>query len=799
MVEGIESVTSPPPRLAKPLRVIPVSSLPEQVAVGKGTALFVDGRCSHPDMPVARLRVAVDDRTYPVTASGMPLPDAIDRDDYWWAIVPFPAVSHRRVVRISVHDLLSDGTAAAGELGAIELLPEPEAAGNGRPTDTRVPAARSSRPLVAICMATFEPPLDLFERQIDSIRAQSHENWVCVISDDDSGPERLQRMREVLGDDPRFLLSPAPRRLGFYHNFERALGLAPREAAQIALCDQDDMWYPDKLEVLSSRLEPGTTLAYSDMRLVDRGGARISDTYWTHRRNNHTNFGSLLVANTITGAASLFDRRVLDYALPLPPRHGDAYHDHWIALVAMALGDVSYVDRPLYEYVQHGGAAIGHARANAGRRRRREAAGTTRWLLDRLRWRHLQPALRRIYFDHYTRTALTAQVLEMRCEDAMAPAKRRVLRRFEDSTRGIAWLAARSVRPWLGATETLGREQVLLGALAWRRLARSASRLGRLPSQAFGAPATRRQDRRSSQGRARGGWLTPILVDYFARDGSTLMMRLLSSSPGIAVEEAYPFERKYFAYLWRWARLIDRGDWPEDDWGARAFGSISQEHLTPVMGPPPWHPRTLIESRMDATMSEHCFELVWGEFSRRAAASTRASHGGSEGGVAYYAEKHLNTWHLDLAELPPVRIIALLRDPRDTYVSIKAFNRLRGPMAFGREHAASDREHLHQVIRRQGERLRWIAGLLVDGEVPVIRYEDLVLDLPGVARRLGDWLGVELDPDAALGDREVRRLHVSSDSPADSIGRWKRELDPEAADIFARELRSELRAVGFEP
>ncbi len=131
------------------------------------------------------------------------------------------------------------------------------------------------------------------------------------------------------------------------------------------MCDQDDRWYPEKLEVLESSMEPGTKLVYSDMRIVDRTGRVRSDTYWTYRRNNHTNFGSLLLANTVTGAASLFARDVLDYALPFPPHYGAGYHDHWVALVAMALGDVGYVDRPLYDYVQHGEAVLGHARATA--------------------------------------------------------------------------------------------------------------------------------------------------------------------------------------------------------------------------------------------------------------------------------------------------------------------------------------------------------------------------------------------------------------------------------------------------
>ena len=100
-------------------------------------------------------------------------------------------------------------------------------------------------------MATYEPPLDLFARQIESIRAQTHRDWVCVIRDDGSSPERLRRRsREVVGDDPRFVVSRSPRRLGFYRNFERALALAPAGARYVALADQDDVWHPDKLATL---------------------------------------------------------------------------------------------------------------------------------------------------------------------------------------------------------------------------------------------------------------------------------------------------------------------------------------------------------------------------------------------------------------------------------------------------------------------------------------------------------------------------------------------------------------------
>lgn len=393
----------------------------------------------------------------------------------------------------------------------------------------------------------------------------------------------------------------------------------------------------------------------------------------------------------------------------------------------------------------------------------------------------------------------------------MTPRKVRTLQRFGDSGRGIAWLASRSARPLLGATETLGRERAMLGGLAWRRFVEWRSRAQALRRFRAGsaesangagiAPVgTATRTGASGQRGGRGDeWLEPILLDYFTRDGSTLMMRLLASSPQIAVEQAYPYERKYFAYLWRWSRILERGDWPADMWGPRAFGSLAQERRAALLGPPPWRPRSLLESRPgEQQMSARCFELAWREFSGRAARWTRAEHGDRQADVRYYAEKHLNTWLIDREELPQLRLIALLRDPRDTYVSINAFNSLRGNTGLGRDNAESDREHLYQLISRQRDRLRWIAGLLDAGEVPVIRYEDLVRDLPGVARKLEAWLGIELRPEAALGDTQVKRLHMSAKSPEESIGRWRHELDPEVAGIFADELAPELEAVGLE-
>ena len=94
--------------------------------------------------------------------------------------------------------------------------------------------------------------------------------------------------------------------------------------------------------------------------------------------------------------------------------------------------------------------------------------------------------------------------------------------------------------------------------------------------------------------------------------------------------------------------------------------------------------------------------------------------------------------------------------------------------------------------------MQWIAGLPKGQDFPLFRYEDLVTDLPGQARRLEDWLSVRLDPEAAASDTQLRGMHVSAQTPEASVGRWRREMRPELAERFNRELGEELEALGYE-
>jgi hypothetical protein len=412
----------------------------------------------------------VDGEVQPAMAHAMPRSDVLeavkaedpDQRGYrsgFWGIARIAPREPGRECELLLRAGLEDGGELVAELGRIAIMDaeRPVRAGTPWPADGRA---------VAICMATHEPPMDLFRRQLDSIRAQTHRNWVCVVSDDHSSPERFAAMRAALEGDPRFVLSRAPGRLGFYANFERALALAPAAVDYVAMADQDDLWYPDKVETLLAGI--GTAkLIYSDARIVNRAGELVSDTYWQVRRNNHSSLFSLLVANSVTGAASLFPRQLLDHALPFPPGQFAHFHDHWIALTALALGDIAFVERPLYDYTQHRGAVLGHAEANRMPALVDRLGSLRRPLRERVgRWRFT-------YFVDACRLIQFATILQMRCGDRMTAAKRRALERFVRADRSplaLGRFIARAGRELVGRPETLGAELGLLFGFIWRHI-----------------------------------------------------------------------------------------------------------------------------------------------------------------------------------------------------------------------------------------------------------------------------------------------------------------------------------------
>ena len=390
--------------------------LPATLEVGRGTALFLAGNCSGGTRWIRDLWIVANDIEHPVIAQSMPPLHTSDAAGArWWAIAPDPGGRSDRL-RLGLRAHLSDGSDAAAELGEIELVARPfrhgVAHGNGSAAaDDGGNGHRTWHPRVDRDRdrdGHTPPPLKLFRSQIDSIRNQTHENWVCVISDDASGEQHLRRCARSSGTIRAF--ASIPRRSTWRLSELRARARADARGGGVRgpVRPGRRLASGQARSRCARRSDDEAQLAYSDMRIVKANGMEISDTYWTERRNNHTNFASLLIANTVTGGASMFRREILDYALPFPQELPEQRHDHWLAIVAMARGDIAYVPRALYDYVQHGDAAIGHQRANQG------ASSTLAQRMQTVKKGGVLEGWGLVYYQHYRRLLLTATVLGLR-------------------------------------------------------------------------------------------------------------------------------------------------------------------------------------------------------------------------------------------------------------------------------------------------------------------------------------------------------------------------------------------------
>ncbi len=299
-----------------------------------------------------------------------------------------------------------------------------------------------------------------------------------------------------------------------------------------------------------------------------------------------------------------------------------------------------------------------------------------------------------------------------------------------------------------------------------------------------------------------GSPLNPVLIDGTGRDGTTLMMQLLGTSPEVAFDRIYPYEQRYFSYLLHWSRIPQLDEWEIDGWNLDSLGHLEDVERLAVVGALPWPERSLI-SDPDSELWQDLFEAGWTAFSKRARKAVRSRLGDPEQPIRFYAQKVAESWLIpvDKVPVPELRICHVLRDPRDTWQSSVAFHRRR--LAAGEAFLPvgpdeSEEVELGRFIVDQRERLR--ALLEEDQErFPVFRYERLVSDLPGEAKRLGDWLGAPLDAEAVQLRRGSFREHVTAGTIEQSVDRWRREMSAELAARFWSEMGDELEQFDLKP
>lgn len=213
-------------------------------------------------------------------------------------------------------------------------------------------------------MATFNGERYLGE-QLRSIDAQDLQVEEILVRDDGS----QDGTAAIVASEARDLRTSIDFRVNHQPNGVAAnFAGAMRECRSdlIALSDQDDVWEPAKTRQLSSLLAAsGAWLVFSDAAIIDGNsnptGQLLSQSYgFTPSEHASLRSGDLLGAflqrNLVTGATAMIDRRLLEFALPIPPGW---LHDEWLAITAAALGKVAWSPRPLTKYRIHGENVVG--------------------------------------------------------------------------------------------------------------------------------------------------------------------------------------------------------------------------------------------------------------------------------------------------------------------------------------------------------------------------------------------------------------------------------------------------------
>jgi len=219
-----------------------------------------------------------------------------------------------------------------------------------------------------ILLATYNGEKYLRE-QLDSILSQDDDRWHLTVSDDGSSDGTCAILDEYAAKYPDQITHVrSGKRFGCARDhFMHLMRQCPAE--YMLFCDQDDVWYPEKLRLSLGALqklewESGREiplLVFTDQAAVDQDLRVIhpSMTAYQRRPVHCLDWRSLLMQNVVNGCTMAFNRALADMAAKCPDDAMLPMHDGWLAVIAARFGRIHYIDQATMGYRQHGRNSVG--------------------------------------------------------------------------------------------------------------------------------------------------------------------------------------------------------------------------------------------------------------------------------------------------------------------------------------------------------------------------------------------------------------------------------------------------------
>jgi glycosyltransferase involved in cell wall biosynthesis len=219
-------------------------------------------------------------------------------------------------------------------------------------------------------MATYNGE-QFLRQQLDSILAQSNQDWQLLVRDDGSDDNTVHIIENyanrLLGKIR--LITDNGSRLGASLNFGKLLEYADTE--YIMFSDQDDVWLPNKIELTlnamkaAERIYPDRPiLIHTDLQVMDSQLNSIANSLWSYQKlfpEAGDSLNRITALNVVTGCTAMINKGARAVSTPIPEEA--IMYDWWLALNVCRHGKIIYVSIPSVLYRQHSRNQLGAQKA----------------------------------------------------------------------------------------------------------------------------------------------------------------------------------------------------------------------------------------------------------------------------------------------------------------------------------------------------------------------------------------------------------------------------------------------------
>lgn len=205
------------------------------------------------------------------------------------------------------------------------------------------------------------------EEQLNSILNQTDSRWKIIIRDDGSSDSTLNIIKSYISKYPDkiFLFKDDKGNLGSTLSFFALIENC--ESEYIMLCDQDDVWLDNKVEITlkeMSNLELSfgkiPLMVFTDLIIVDKKLTPLSDSLIKSQKLDTSiidNPTKLAAMNVVAGCTTMINRVSIKYLLPMTSKN--IIHDQWMAINIAKYGKLSYLPYSSILYRQHSSNVVG--------------------------------------------------------------------------------------------------------------------------------------------------------------------------------------------------------------------------------------------------------------------------------------------------------------------------------------------------------------------------------------------------------------------------------------------------------